>query len=84
MTNIEQLFHTADLNSTDKLYKNKKETIESLREYYSFDLNAKSRMDERSAFKQDFYRDRRFYMLPVIFQPEHLNYALENKKAFIK
>ena len=82
--NIETLFHDADLNSADQLYKNKKETLEKLRKIYTYDLNDKSRMDERSPFKQGFYRDRRFYMLPVILQPEHLNYALENKKAFIK
>ena len=83
MSETEQLFHTSDLNPTDKLYKNKKDAIQDLEKLFTRDLNSKSRMTEDD-LKADFWRDRRFYMQPVHFDSSHLVYALENKKAFIK
>src|SRR3954447_938769 len=81
MTEIKRIFKTDDLNSVDQLHKFKKDAIQDLEKRFTRNLNSISRVCNDD---DDFWKDRRFYMLPVRLQASHSNYALENKKAFIK
>ena len=79
--NIADKFKTSDLDTSDTLHKEKKDSIERLKKLFTQNLNTGDLGVRRN---EDFWKRKGYYVEEVYFEDNHLTEVWEEKKVFIQ